>query len=113
MLHLPRPDQITVEGDDELLSYAVNKAAGEPDNLLTIELPRSISVADRADLPGAQLPDITGDRDSLSEVIRAPEVKRSSEERRAAEEYRREEYRRVRDAAQQRRTVLIAAAAVA
>ena len=34
---LATADQITVEGDDELLSYAVNKAAGDPENRVTID----------------------------------------------------------------------------
>jgi hypothetical protein len=29
--------QITVEGDDDLLSYAVNKAAGDPENRITFQ----------------------------------------------------------------------------
>jgi hypothetical protein len=35
---LARADQITVEGDDELLSYAVNKAARDPENQIAVEL---------------------------------------------------------------------------
>jgi hypothetical protein len=31
-------DQITVEGDDELLSYAVNKAATDPENRVAVEV---------------------------------------------------------------------------
>lgn len=34
---LATADQIVVEGDDELLSYAVNKAAGDPENRVTID----------------------------------------------------------------------------
>jgi hypothetical protein len=34
---LATADQITVEGDDELLSYAVNKAADDPENRITVE----------------------------------------------------------------------------
>jgi hypothetical protein len=32
-------DQITVEGDDELLSYAINKAAGDPENRVAVDSP--------------------------------------------------------------------------
>jgi hypothetical protein len=35
---LATADQITVEGDDELLSYAVNKAAGNPENRVAVQL---------------------------------------------------------------------------
>jgi hypothetical protein len=35
---LARADQITVEGDDKLLSYAVNKASGDPTNRVAFEL---------------------------------------------------------------------------
>jgi len=35
---LATADQVTVEGDDELLTYAVNKASSDPDNQVAIEL---------------------------------------------------------------------------
>ena len=35
---LATADQITVEGDDKLLSYAVNRASGDPENRVAIEL---------------------------------------------------------------------------
>jgi cobalamin biosynthesis Mg chelatase CobN len=35
---LATADQITVEGDDELLSYAVNQAAGDPENHVAVEV---------------------------------------------------------------------------
>jgi cold shock protein len=35
---LATADQITVDGDDELLSYAVNKAAGDPENRVAVQL---------------------------------------------------------------------------
>ena len=35
---LATADQITVDGDDELLSYAVNKAAGDPENQIAVKL---------------------------------------------------------------------------
>jgi hypothetical protein len=35
---LAAADQITVEGDDELLTYAVNKAAGDSENRITLDL---------------------------------------------------------------------------
>jgi hypothetical protein len=34
---LASADQITVEGDDELLTYAVNEAAGDPGNRVVVE----------------------------------------------------------------------------
>jgi hypothetical protein len=47
---LATADQITVEGDDELLSYAANKAAGDPANRVAIETRRS---GDRPVVPSA------------------------------------------------------------
>jgi hypothetical protein len=35
---LATADQITVEGDDELLSYAVNKASNDPENRVSVEI---------------------------------------------------------------------------
>src|SRR5690348_1333426 len=34
---LATADQVTIEGDDDLLSYAMNKAAGNPENQVAIE----------------------------------------------------------------------------
>ena len=42
---LAAADQITVEGDDELLTYAVNKAAGEPENRITVQLAKPAAAA--------------------------------------------------------------------
>jgi hypothetical protein len=38
---LATADQVTVEGDDELLTYAVNRAAGDPTNRVALELSES------------------------------------------------------------------------
>lgn len=35
---LASADQVTVEGDDELLSYAVNKASNDPENRVSVEV---------------------------------------------------------------------------
>jgi hypothetical protein len=41
---LATADQITVEGDDELLSYAINKAAVDPENRVTVDTTGSQAV---------------------------------------------------------------------
>lgn len=47
-------DRITVEGDDELLSYAVNKAAEDPENQVRVETTGVVSAEGRAPPAPAQ-----------------------------------------------------------
>ena len=61
---LPTADRIIVEGDDELLSYAINRAAVEPEDRVSIELP----------IPAASLPR----EPDAATVLRAPRVLRGS-----------------------------------
>lgn len=86
---LATADQITVEGDDELLSYAVNKAAGDPENRVSVEIgeSRSIKIVNSADLSGARFGNIVGQADDLPVFPvdrKADGAARQAEERRVA-----------------------------
>lgn len=62
---LATADRIIVEGDDDLLSYAINKAAVEPEDRISIALPS----------PAAKLPREPGEQPAL----RAPPAPRALE----------------------------------
>jgi hypothetical protein len=78
---LAKADQITVEGDDALLSYAINKAAADPENRVTFEATGAeTSVSVEGNVRRGNGPAIV----VASVATRAERERRAEEERRAA-----------------------------